>query len=45
MDNLIYNFFNHAEKHFVPEGRSALLRRLAEQSIYERVMPETKDVA
>jgi hypothetical protein len=42
---LVKGMLQHAEKCFVPEGRADLLRRLAEQAIYDRVVPETKEVA
>lgn len=42
---LMIGMLHHAEKYFVPEGRSALLRRLAEQAIYDRVVPEVRAVA
>jgi len=36
---------HHAEEYFVPDGRADLLRRLAEQAIYDRVVPSIKEVA
>lgn len=42
---LIKGMLHHVEEFFVPKGRSALLRRLAEQAIYDRVVAETKEVA
>ena len=42
---LVRGMLNHAEEFFVPKGRAALLRRLAEQAIYDRVVPGTKQAA
>ena len=42
---LIRGMLHHAEAYFVPQGRSALLRRLAEQSIYDRAVPAVKEAA
>jgi hypothetical protein len=33
---------HHAEKYFVPDGRADLMHKLAEQAIYDRVVPEIK---
>jgi hypothetical protein len=38
---LIKGMLNHAEEFFVPKGRSALLRKLAEQAIYDRTILKT----
>ena len=45
ISRLIMGMLHHAEKHFVPQGRATLLRRLAEQAIYDRVVPGNKEVA
>ena len=42
---LIKGMLHHAEEYFVPVGRSMLLRRLAEQAIYDRVIPARKEAA
>jgi hypothetical protein len=42
---LIRGMLHHAEEYFVPDGRADLLRRLAEQAIYDRVVPSIKEVA
>jgi hypothetical protein len=42
---LIIGMLHHAEEYFVPQGRSALLRRLAEQAIYDRVILRNSKVA
>ncbi len=42
---LVKGMLHHAEEYFVSKGRSALLRRLAEQAIYDRVVPEIKKSA
>ena len=36
---------HHAEEYFVPKGRSDLLRQLAEQGIYDRIVSKTEEVA
>lgn len=35
---LVNGMLQHAEEYFVPKGRSALLRKLAEQAIYNRTI-------
>ena len=42
---LIKGMLNHANEFFVPKGRSELLRRLAEQSIYSRLVVPISEVA
>jgi len=39
---LVIGMLHHAEKYFVPDGRADLLRKLAEQAIYDRFVPEIK---
>ena len=45
ISRLMKGMLHHAQEFFVPQGRSALLRKLAEQSIYDRVVPMIKEVA
>jgi len=42
---LMTGMLHHAEEYFVPDGRADLLRELAEQAIYDRVVPDIKEVA
>ena len=42
---LIQGMLHHAEEYLVPKGRSVLLRRLAEQAIYDRIVPVARKVA
>ena len=42
---LVKGMLHHAEEFFVPEGRGALLRELAEQAIYDRVILKTAKAA
>jgi hypothetical protein len=38
---LVKGMLNHAEEYFVPKGRADLLRKLAEQAIYDRIILKT----
>lgn len=45
ISRLITGMLHHAEEYFVPQGRAALLRKLAEEAIYDRAITSVSKVA